>query len=441
MARESEMAVSSLVQQLGLPGSDDTMGAAISESPTRPDDEFSQPRARIREHGVARPHASTRRSRNGQFDELAAVDICCGLGGLSEGLAMAGFDVRLGIDSSPSAARTYQLNHPDALVALQELTQLRKFRSYLDAVGIGQGHLAVLAGGTPCQSFSAANTKKRPGRNEHHNLVLEFARLVKEANPALFVLENVPRMASAEKGELLKEFLSIVEQAGYNVKKSTLRASDFGVPQTRRRLFVVGSRIGRFEFMDPTHGPESHSGKKFVTVEDAIIGDLPSAVRREDVDGSMDYLGPATNWYQRWCRVGSREVTDHFWNNLGVDPLRRFALIPPGKSWVQIQNAGLAPPELEIRIDHRSVYRRLEADEPAVTIVHFRKAMTIHPTEDRLITLREAARLQSFRDRFSFTKKGGRMTQMDELQQQLANAVPPLLARAVGRRLRSRLAR
>jgi DNA (cytosine-5)-methyltransferase 1 len=352
---------------------------------------------------------------------------------------MAGFDVRLGIDNSPSSARTYQRNNPDALVALQELTQLQKFTSYLDAVGIGKGHLAVLAGGTPCQSFSAANTKKQPGRNEHHNLVLEFARLVKEANPALFVLENVPRMASVEGGGLLTEFLSIVEEAGYGVKQKMLQAADFGVPQTRRRLFIVGSRIGPFEFMDPTHGPESASGKPFVTVEDAIIGDLPNAVRLEDAEGSMDYLGPPGNWYQRWSRVGSPGVTDHFWNNLGEDPLRRFALIPPGKSWVQIQDSGLAPKDLEIRIDHRSVYRRLEANKPAVTIVHFRKAMTIHPTEDRLITLREAARLQSFRDRFAFSRFRGRILQVDQIQQQLANAVPPLLARAVGRRLRTRL--
>jgi len=433
------MSASGSARRLGLPGSDGIMGAAILESPTMPRGVLPPSRGAVGDGGGVRTSNSSRRSHEGQFGDLAAVDICCGLGGLSEGLGMAGFDVRLGIDNSPSAALTYQRNHPNALVALQDLSQLRKFRSYLSAVGIAPYKLAVLAGGTPCQSFSGANTKKRPGRNEHHNLVLEFARLVKEAYPALFVLENVPRMASVENGELLSDFLHLVERAGYEVKVKNLLAADFGVPQTRRRLFVVGSRIGPFEFMAPTHGPDSYSGKRFVTVQDAIVGDLPTAVRREDATGPMSYIGPPANWYQRWCRVGSREVTDHFWNNLGEGPLRRFALIPPGKSWVQIQDAGLAPAELEVTIDHRSVYRRLEEDKPAVTIVNVRKAMTIHPKVDRLITLREAARLQSFRDRFSFSRAGGRILQVDQIQQQLANAVPPLLARAVGRRLRARL--
>ena len=402
-----------------------------------------QPRVAVQDQGIAPAFAksTSQRCRGRDLESLTAVDICCGLGGLSEGLEMAGFDVRLALDSSPSAVRSYQQNRPGALVAIQDLTQLRDFRKYLSAVGIGKGGPDVLAGGTPCQSFSAANSRKKPGRNEHHNLVLEFARLVREAHPALFVLENVPRLGSSEDGALLTEFLSQVERAGYGTWTKTLSAADYGVPQDRRRLFVVGSRIGKFEFMPPTHGPNSGTGKKYVTVGDAILGDLPRATRREDSDQPAQYTGPPQNWYQRWCRVRSPMATDHFWNNLGKDIVRRFALIPPGRSWVQIQSAGLAPADLQIRIDHRSVYRRLDPSKPSVTIVHFRKAMTIHPTEDRLITLREAARLQSFRDRFSFTREGERMTQMDYVQQQLANAVPPLLARAVGRRLRARLAK
>lgn len=377
----------------------------------------------------------------GSYEDRLAVDICCGLGGLSEGLRMAGFDVRLALDSSPSAALTYQRNNPGALVALQDLTQLNKFQRYLSAVGIGRGQLAVLAGGTPCQSFSAANSRKQPGRNEHHNLVLEFARLVKEATPALFLLENVPRMKTAENGELLADFLSIVESEGYKVASRNLWANEYGVPQQRRRLFLVGSRIGPYEFMPPSHGPNSMSGKPFVTVGDAILGDLPPALRRKDASEPEPYVGPPKNWYQRWCRVGSREVTNHVWNDLGANVVRRFTLIPPNRSWSQVQNEGGIPEDLQIRIDHRSVYRRLAADQPSVTIVHFRKAMTIHPVENRLITLREAARLQSFRDRFAFSNRGQSLRQMDSIQQQLANAVPPLLARAVARGLRTRLNR
>jgi DNA (cytosine-5)-methyltransferase 1 len=387
--------------------------------------------------------ASTPSHRAGAYSEgfATAVDICCGLGGLSEGLEMAGFNVRLALDASPSAVGTYQRNHPKTLVAIQDVTQFRKFQRYLSALGIRPHGLGLLAGGTPCQSFSAANSRKKPGRNEHHNLVLEFARLVQEAHPALFVLENVPRLKSAEGGTLLNEFLAQVERSGYAAEVQTLSAADYGVPQDRRRLFIVGSRIGPFKFMPPTHGPESPTGRPRVTVEDAIVGDLPPAIRkgRGEVAPSTDYIAPPKNWYQRWCRVGSRKVTDHFWNDLGTDVVRRFALIGPGRSWVQVQKEGGVPEDLTIRIDHRSVYRRLDLGKPSVTIVHFRKAMTIHPTENRLISFREAARLQSFRDRFSFSNQEGRIFQMDGVQQQLANAVPPLLARAVGRRLKARL--
>jgi DNA (cytosine-5)-methyltransferase 1 len=191
--------------------------------------------------------------------------------------------------------------------------------------------------------------------------------------------------------------------------------------------------------MPPTHGPDSATGKPFITVEDAIIGDLPAATRRGQGPSLTEYLRPPGNWYQRWCRVGARQLYDHVWNDLGTDVLRRFALIRQDQSWTQVQKGGLATEDLKIRIDHRSVYRRLAPHQPSVTIVHFRKAMTIHPTEDRLITLREAARLQSFRDRFLFSRRNEPIRQMDQVQQQLANAVPPLLARAVARRLKARL--
>jgi len=383
--------------------------------------------------------SSPRRRLKNRDDAPIAVDVCCGLGGLSEGLEMAGFDVRLGLDHSPSAVRTYQRNHRGALVAIQDLAQLRKFQGYLAAAGIARGQLAVLAGGTPCQSFSAANSRKRPGRNEHHNLVLEFARLVEESHPSLFVLENVPRMGSIEDGALLNELLSRVERSGYKTEVRTLCAADYGVPQNRRRMFVVGSRIGRFEFMPPTYGPNSASRRPYVTVDDAITGDLPPAVREGEDTTGMNYVGSPRNWYQRWCRSGSRRPTDHFWNDMGKDVVRRFELIPSGQSWSQVQDAGLAPKDLRIRVDHRSVYRRLDGGKPAVTIVHFRKAMTIHPHENRLISFREAARLQSFRDRFELFQPDGSVVQLSHVQQQLANAVPPLLARAVARRLRSRL--
>lgn len=400
----------------------------------------SEPEAIARSLGASEGGKATGQASESR-ERPVAIDLCCGLGGLSEGLRMAGFDVRLGLDYSASAVVTYQQNNPGSLVALQDLSQLRKFKSYLAAVGIAPGHLDVLAGGTPCQSFSAANSRKRPGRNEHHNLVLEFARLVSESHPSAFVLENVPRMASTDGGSLLNEFLSRMEGSGYQVVHQVLCAADYGVPQTRRRLFIVGSRVGRFQFMRPTHGPESFLGKPHVTVRDAILGDLPPPVRRARVDSPMVYTGAPTTWYQRWSRVGSKAVTDHSWNDLGDIPIRRFEMIPAGLSWDQVQRSTSVPEDLRIRIEHRSVYRRLDPDKPAFTVVHPRKAMIVHPTQNRLLTIREAARLQSFRDRFVFARFGGKVLQYDEIQQQLANAVPPLLARAVARRLVSRLER
>jgi len=376
---------------------------------------------------------------NGAEEAPLAADICCGLGGLSEGLRMAGFDVRLAIDNSPSALYAYHLNHPDTFVAIQDITQIRKFVRHLAAVGIPQGRLGVLAGGTPCQSFSPANSRKIPGRNEDHGLVLEFARLVGEAKPLLFVLENVPHMAKVEGGALLNEFKAATERHGYGIFEGRLWAHEYGVPQRRRRLFLVGSRIGPFEFMPPTHGPNSSTDKPFVTVDDAILGDLPDAVRLDGTNTTRRYVRPPKGWYQRWLRVGSPGVQDHLWNNLGSDVVQRFNLIPQGKSWSQVQKEGVAPENLRIKVVHKSVYRRLEGNEPSVTIVHVRKAMIIHPTRNRLISLREAARLQSFRDRYVFCGGKRGIRQFDQIQQQLGNAVPPLLARSIARRLIHRL--
>jgi DNA (cytosine-5)-methyltransferase 1 len=422
---------------------DEGVGMMPSGSVTQP--LGAVPHQGVSSMGQARAASAARRWRNRrpqvEGESLLAADICSGLGGLSEGLRMAGFDVRLALDSSPSALATYQRNNPDTLVALQDLGQLRKFSTYLAAVGVPRGRLSLLAGGTPCQSFSAANSRKSEGRGEHHALVLQFAQLVAESNPLVFLLENVPRVASADGGALLNEFLAKVEQRGYSVETRNLWAHEYGVPQRRRRTFVVGSRIGKYEFMPPTHGPNSAAGKPFVTVGDAILGDLPGATRLEGENPRLAYAAPSQSRYQRWCRVQSPGVTDHVWNNLGPEVVARFSLIGQNRSWSQVQAEGRVPANLRIHIDHRSVYRRLDSSKPAFTIVHVRKAMTIHPTENRLVTMREVARLQSFRDRFRLSGRDRRLRQMSDVQQQLANAVPPLLARAVARRIRRRIER
>src|SRR5207245_1729348 len=180
---------------------------------------------------------------------------------------------------------------------------------------------------------------------------------------------------------------------------------------------------GNWHWPKKSHGPEGQ--KEWVRVSDAIIGDLPP-LNGSSSERVRRYFGPPQSEYQKSLRHQCSVLYDHVTTASEARVTKRFALVPPGSGLYYVQRQRKVPKELKILIGQRGVYRRLDPQTPSLTVTNVGRSMTIHPVEDRIISLREAARLQSFSDRYRFPGGIGKM------QQGIANAVPPLLARAVG---------
>jgi DNA (cytosine-5)-methyltransferase 1 len=354
---------------------------------------------------------------------LSAVDLFCGAGGLSEGLKTAGFNIKLAIDLGEEQCRVYSYNHPSVKVLNADIKKIKRFSSALKWAGI-KGKVKLLAGGSPCVGFSKANTKTR-GAHPQNNLAFEFVRAIAEIMPEAFLIENVEGIMSVGCGEIAFKIISLLEKFGYCVQIMKLNAAEYGVPQKRKRIFLTGCFYG--EARKPKPFPMSNN-----TVQDAIIGDLPPLAGSAGSE-FMKYFAPPATEYQKYLRGSQKTLLDHVVTKHSERVTERMRLIPPGSSLVDLIKAGKIPKNLKIKVDHKSVYRRLSPDEPSVTIANVRKAMTIHPFEDRILSVREAARLQSFPDRYKFSPH------VMYSQQMVADSVPPLLAKVVGKSIRQLL--
>ena len=256
-------------------------------------------------------------------------------------------------------------------------------------------------------------------KNEKNFLFLEFVRFVQEIRPDWFVLENVWGITNINEGKtqsMIEDCFRSIE--GYdNITSSVLWASDYGVPQNRNRFFMVGNRLGiDFKF------PERHTEK--VTVNEAI-SDLPSLQNGEMLDETAYTLSlEEASEYERLMRKGSDKARQNYVSKNNDLVIERYKYIGQGQNWRAIPDHLMQNYADKGRC-HSGIYKRLRADQPSVVISNYRKSMLIHPYEDRGISVREAARLQSFPDTFIF--EGPLM----HIQQQIGNAVPPLLAKAV----------
>lgn len=363
--------------------------------------------------------------------DLTVVDLFCGAGGLSAGFEQAGFDVRAGNDFFDAAGATFTATHPNAKF-LPGPIQDHSAEDFLKASRLTKGQLTVLVGGPPCQGFSVYN-HQRGLHDARSSLYQEYLRIVAGIAPEWVVLENVTGMTSAGGGAAVDGILAGLERLGYKVESKILRAEDFGVPQERRRIIFIGNRVGLpIQFPEHTHGPER---LPYVTVADAI-GDLPPLENGED-RGIQPYRHEARCDYQRIMRQGSNSVTNHAAAKLGAVNCERLKHIPQGGSWRDIP-LELLPPGMRKakRSDHTKRYGRLRWDGFASTILtkcdpHW--GAYFHPVQDRILTVREAARLQSFPDHFDF--RGSRTEQYV----QVGNAVPPLLGKAIASAIRMSL--
>lgn len=341
---------------------------------------------------------------------MVGIDIFSGAGGMSLGAHLAGIKVRLAIESSPQAANTYRMNHPGVTVLATDIANVtpRQLR-------ISREEPTVLFGGPPCQGFSTSNQRTRTIDNPTNWLFSEYLRVVKTLRPDWVVFENVRGILETEKGYFYRSVLTGLQASGYATSEWLLNAADFGVPQKRWRVFVIGSRSGKILLP-----PRARTGR--ITVRDAI-SDLPILRNGADRD-RLPYRVPAISAYAQMLRGGLEECGNHLVTRSSDTILSRYACIKGGGNWQQIPGF-LMGSYADRRRCHTGIYRRLKLSEPSVVIGNFRKNMLIHPTQQRGLSVREAARLQSFPDSFEFTGSIGFQ------QQQVGNAVPPLLAKAV----------
>lgn len=373
-----------------------------------------------------------------------AIDLFSGAGGLTLGLSNAGFNVLMCADFDKACELTHRRNFPSIPFIQTNIAKLSG-QTILKETGLARGKLNLLIGGPPCQGFSIIG--QRELWDPRNGLFHEFLRIAGELAPECVVIENVTGLATLGKGAVLREIGAAFATAGYNVDCAELLAAQYGVPQMRWRMFFIGWRMDlkrRGGFPVPTHGttsigdlvpnrtisPADSAG--FVTIRDAI-GDL-SKIEAGAVGSS--YRHAPRGDYQVAMREGAPlELANHYAARLSKQNMARLHALKPGQDWRSLPHELLpAGMQRAHRKDHTRRYRRMQWDGIARSIItRFRDPKSgeyTHPEQHRTISIREAARIQSFPDWFTF--EGSVSQQYD----QVGNAVPPLLARAVARELR-----
>ncbi|MFC2636494.1 DNA cytosine methyltransferase [Prevotella histicola] len=341
------------------------------------------------------------------------LDLFCGCGGLSKGFEMAGYNIVLGVDFNEPALKTYAYNHHGSKTLKGDLSSAKTFEE-IEQI-IGRKKIDVIIGGPPCQGFSL--TGPRNFDDERNKLYLAMIESVHRFSPTAFMIENVPGMATLYKGEVRDEIVRRFTKMGYNVTCKIICAADYGVPQIRKRLVFIGLKDSTRGFEFPT---PSHSVENYVTCEQAI-SDLPSLV--DDIGSDVaEYVMPPQNDFQRLMR-GECNV---LYNHKAVDHKQfvkdTIALVPDGGNWKDLPK-GVG----ESRKFHMA-WTRYKSDRPSRTIDTGHRN-NFHYKWNRCPTVRESARLQTFPDDFVFIGNKG---QQDK---QVGNAVPCLMAKAIGEEL------
>jgi len=402
-------------------------------------------------------------------ERFTFIDLFAAPGGMSLGFEMATFKSIAAVDVDEKGMITYSQNFPEAKTIVEDIRKLSS-DELMKRAEISRGEIDVIIGGPPCQGFSTIGRVKiaslvKEGvwslRNSHPRFIddprnvlyREFVRIVRDLRPAFFVMENVPGMMSYRNGEIVREIIEDFKKIGYRTEARILNAVRFGVPQVRKRVFFIGTRLSgvKVRWPRPAHGDPNiirttleHFTdigvglKPPVTVWEAI-GDLPDPVlgKTRLADQPIPYNKPPFCEYQKFMREWGGgppdgKVHNHVARHHNERDVRVFSMMKEGMWWKDL------PPDIKKMYGYRDdifhdKIKKLRKDRPSWTVVaHLYKDgyMYVHPTQPRTITVREAARLQSFPDRFIF--RGSRTDQF----KQVGNVVPPLLAKAVADELR-----
>lgn len=333
------------------------------------------------------------------------IDLFSGCGGLSLGFELAGYKSTLAIDNWQDALDTYKHNNPGSRTLCADLSKIDPYKIKAE---YAIDKVSVIIGGPPCQGFSIAG--KRIIDDERNKLYKSFVAFVRCFMPDAFVMENVPNILSIGNGVVKESILSDFRELGYDVSYKILLASDYGVPQNRRRAVFVGLRNGTYTFPEPYAQPP-------VTTE-AALSDLPEY----SIPDGGNYISAPNSEYQRYIRQGCNKLYNHQATIHTERTAQIIAMVPDGGNYKDL------PQELQDTRKVHIAWTRLNSKKPSITIDtghrhHF------HYKFNRIPTVRESARIQSFPDNFVF------MRSRTSQYKQVGNAVPPLLAKAIAEQL------
>ena len=350
---------------------------------------------------MPRRQQPTRKKTTSQ--SVKAVDLFCGAGGLTHGLGKAGIEVKLGVDLDPACEYPFSANNKKAKFLLKSVEDL-SVEDFTDA--FAGTDLTLLAGCAPCQPFSTYSQTWADPSDKRWNLLHQFLRLVAEIQPDLVTMENVPRLA---KQKVFQDFVRGLEDEGFNVFHKVVNCADYGVPQSRQRLVLLASKLGAIELIKPALKPQ-----RYKTVRDAIF-DMPP------------------------LNAGGICASDPMHQAAQLSPLNleRIRASKPGGSWKNWQEDLVAEcHKRDSGSTYPGVYGRMSWDEPSPTMTTqyfgFGNGRFGHPKQDRAISLREGAILQSFPRNYKFVPKNGKIHR-NVIGRLIGNAVPVKLGKAIGK--------
>lgn len=351
----------------------------------------------------------------GKNKKFTVVDLFSGCGGLSKGFLDAGYDVILGVDNDNPSLKTFEANHGSSRVLNADLFDKKAIKEIKKITGGKK--VDVLVGGPPCQGFSLTGTRNFD--DKRNRLYLSFIETVKELKPKAFLIENVPGLVRLYDGNVKNEIIKRLGNLGYTVEWKILCAADFGVPQVRTRVVFVGllKKYGKFVFPKPTNTPEN-----YVSSSEAI-SDLPALENVLGQERSEYTKAPLTD-YQKKMRKNAKHLHNHVATKHTDMVKSVISLVPEGGNYKDL------PKGIGTSRKFNEAWTRYHSKKPSKTIDtghrnHF------HYKYNRIPTVRENARLQSFPDDFVFV---GTRTQQNR---QVGNAVPPILGYYIGRQIMS----
>ena len=338
----------------------------------------------------------------------SVLDLFAGCGGLGYGFKInKNFEINLANDIWEPAKDTYTYNNPNIPFILKDIAELNEN----DIYQYFPNGVDVIIGGPPCQGFSMCGVRNI--NDERNGLFYEYARIVRITNPYIFVMENVKGLLSMKNKEgdlvidaIYREFKKI----GYTVQHKVLNSKYYNVPQSRERVILVGTRNDldiNFEYPEKILDDNS-----LYTVDDALYG----LGNTNSKDGELSITSDSPNKFYNLIKSKNEKIYNHEVPSHKADVSHRMSFVPHGGNWQDI------PEEFRVGGIHSNAYRRLDPSVPSVTIKHAYKSMIIHPNNNRCLSIREVARLQSFKDDYIF--KNSKTSQY----QQIANAVPPNLS-------------